>query len=102
MRTIKPYELDGRWYRFFIESNGNIVTVTDGDLEVVEDGSYLKFPENFHIHDRMYDIHSVAGAPAQNLAIDLRIFQDGTQGIHIPLANQFDYGYIYVYGHFDD
>lgn len=101
-REVLPYDLTGRWYRFFVESNGAITTITDGDLEVDEENSYMIFPENFHIHDRIYDVHSVAGASAiQNLAIDMRIYKDGRQGIQIPSPSCFDYAYIYVFGHFD-
>lgn len=98
-RNLNPYSDCGRWYKFFIESDADGVVLTTSDLEgVTVEGSYLKFPEGYHILKRAYDINTVAGAAA-NVAIDLHIFADGTQGIQLPSITTFDYADIYVFAH---
>lgn len=99
-KVTDPYLINGRWYKIFIESTGSTVKVTSSDIEVTVDGGYLKFPEGFHIVDRKYDINSIPHSGNVQIAIDLRGFADGTQGIYLPLANAFDYADIYVFGHY--
>lgn len=95
-----PYN-KGRWYRLFLESDGSKVTVTDSDLEVTLSGSNIKFPANFHIVDRKYDINCVEHDAVSNMIIDLIGYADGSQGIAGPVAKAFDYAYIYVFGYFN-
>lgn len=95
-----PYK-KGRWYRFFIESDGNDITITEADLVVQHSTQYLQMPENFHVLDTVHDIHSISGGTASNMSHVLRIYADGRQGIIMPGKDNFDYGYIYVYGYFD-
>lgn len=99
-KNTNPYIIDGRWYKIFIESDSDAITVTTSDIDVTVENSYLKFPANFHVVERQYDINSVEHANDVSIAIDLRGFADGTQGIYLPVAAAFDYAYIYVFGHY--
>lgn len=99
-RNFNPYKVNGRWYQVFIESTGTEVKITNSDLPLTIDNGYLKFPEGFHIIERQYDINSVPHDGVVSIAIDLRGFEDGTQGIYLPLAKAFDYAHIYVFGHY--
>lgn len=98
--AYNPYA-KGRWYRFFIESDGESIKITEMDLEVQHSSSYLQMPEGFHIVDTKHDIHTVSGGNAANMSHVLRVYADGRQGVILPNKDNFDYGYIYVFGYFD-
>ena len=94
-----PYS-KGRWYRFFVESNGSAINITEKDLEVQNSSSYLQMPEDFHVIDAKYDVHTVAGGTVGNMQQVLRVYNDGRQAISLPAVDHFDYAYIYVFGYF--
>lgn len=100
-KNANPYIINGRWYKIFIESDGSTIKVTNSDIDVEIAGSYLKFPANFHIVERQYDINSVPHATDLSIAIDLRGFADGTQGIYLPNVTAFDYANLYIFGHYE-
>lgn len=99
-KNTDPYKIEGRWYQIFVESTGTAVKVTNSDIPVTVENGYLKFPAGFHIVDRKYDINSIEHSGDVSIAIDLRGFADGTQGIFLPVAKAFDWAYIYAYGHY--
>ena len=94
-----PYS-KGRWYRFFVESNGSAITITEKDLEAQISASYLQMPKDFHVIDTKYDVHTVAGGSAENMQYVLRIYNDNSQAVALPTVDHFDYAYIYVFGYF--
>ena len=96
-----PYN-KGRWYRFFIESDGSDITITEADLTVQHSTQYMQLPENFHVLDTVYDINTVSGGTAANMSFVLRTYADGRQGVILPAKDNFDYGYIYVFGYFNE
>lgn len=100
-RGYDPYA-KGRWYRFFIESDGSAITLTQSDLEdaVIASGR-LKMPKGLHVVDAKYDIHTEAGG--SNTFNHITYYAaDGAQGVAVPGATAFDYGYVYIFGYFEE
>lgn len=91
----------GRWYRFFLESDGETTKITEADLEVTNENNILKFPDGFHVVDVKHDINSVEHVGNVSMIIDLTGFADGSQGISAPVPKAYDYAYIYVFGYFN-
>ena len=99
----KPYKLKGRWYKFFVESNGENLTLTTSDLKgVVISSRTLKFPEKFRVLHAMFDFNTEGGTATSALNLDLIIkrYGNGQQGVNIGEPTAYDYGTIYVYGYY--
>lgn len=91
-----PYS-KGRWYRFFVESDGNEYTLTTSDIEDTTIAStYLKLPKGYHILDRIYDINFTGAASITDV---IKSYASGEESVPLPQASGFDYGYIYVFAH---
>lgn len=94
---IAPYQSTGRWYQFFIESNGSELVLTTSDIEDVEIISNdLYLPEGFHIVDIKIDIHSVDG---NGVVTHQTILRDGRQCINLPTPAVFDDVRVYIFGY---
>ncbi|MBQ0139411.1 MAG: hypothetical protein KBT36_08950 [Kurthia sp.] len=100
MKGYNPYN-KGRWYRIFIESDGNDITITESDLNCEISAGYMKMPKGFHIIDEMMDIHSIEGGTAANIGFINRIYADGIQATDLPPVKNFDYAYVYVFGYIE-
>lgn len=99
--NVLPHQWRGRWYRAFLETDGNAYTLTKTDLTGTDlNGNYLEAPENFHVVDIKYDVHSVSGGTSNTVG-GLRIFTNGNQGVPLPGKDSFDYCTIYIFGYFD-
>lgn len=95
-----PYD-KGRWYRAFIESNGNDCTVISSDLKGVgQSGQYLTLPQYFHTVDVKHDINCIEGGTANNVENSIRLYANGSQGVMLPQPTDFDWCYIYIFGYF--
>lgn len=91
----------GRWYEFFIESDGSNYTMTTADLDgVTFSGNYLKMPDNFHVVQTLLDINPYHVEAATSIDLSLRQYADGTQGITLPVRNNMDWCRVYVFGYF--
>jgi len=100
VKGYDPYT-KGRWYRFFIESDGNTITMPEKDIAgAAVNGTRIKFDADFTVIDVKYDIHSVSGGAASGIANTVYIYADGKQAVNIPTKDQFDYAYIYVFGYY--
>lgn len=95
-----PYA-KGRWYRVFIESDGTTPTLTEDDLGCALSNAYLQMPEDFHVVDVKYDIHSVTTAEVKTNNMAIRLYADGKQAITIAPVTNYDWQYVYVFGYFD-
>lgn len=97
---IVPWQNKGRWYEFFIESDGTDYTLTLSPSElgagVAISGSYLKFDEGWHIIDYVCDIH-VDTSSATTFEKGLRMYADGSQGCVLPDKTSFDAMYMWVF-----
>lgn len=97
---LGDYTVEGRWHRFFIESDGTDYTFTD--KESVSGASissgYLVMPTDYHIVDAKFDINPDA-ASVQTLSFGRKIYADGKQGLQLPSATAFDWAYVYVYAY---
>ena len=99
---IAPYLSKGRWYHFFIESDGSNYTLTNSDLtDTIISSSALKFPKGFIPVDNKMAVHNTA-VSAETLSLSLKIFTNEQQGIAIPKAQSFDYMDVWVFGYFGD
>lgn len=94
-----PYD-KGRWYRFFIESDGAAHTLVESDIDDVEiSANYLMLPNGFHIVDFHTDINSPDGGTMAQLPDAKRRLANGQQGVLIPTAANYDWCYIWVFGY---
>lgn len=97
---IVPWQKRGRWYRFFIESDGTDFKITSGDLESTIASGYLKLPKKIHALDYIIDINNTA-ASNRTFAKTFKTFTAGEMGVLLPDVRDFDYMYVYVFGYFD-
>lgn len=97
-RFLHPWMMRGRWYRCFIESDHANLLLTDSDIVSSLRGQYLIMPENFHIVDFKFDLHLDADK-AFDFIKTMHGYADNRQAIKLPQPDQFDYGYVYVYGY---
>lgn len=101
IKSYDPYKI-GRWYRFFIESDGESIFLTESDIEdAVVSGTRIKLGEDFHVIDVKYDITSIAGGSAAGVQNSTYIYADGTQAVNIPAKDLFTSAYVYVFGHYE-
>ena len=96
-----PYA-KGRWFRVFIESDGNTPTITDSDIPVENSTQYIKFPKDFHVIDVKYDVNSTAGETVANMDVATRYYNDNAQAVSLPPVAHYDYMYLYVFGYYAD
>lgn len=104
MVDLKPYVIpEGRYYKIFIESDGSDINITTSDIEDAEiETSYIQFPSDFRVLDALFDIHSTEADASTTRLRDIKLYTDGTQGINIPPAGNFDYCTIYVLGYLEE
>lgn len=93
--SYNPYE-GGRWYKFFIESDGTTVTLTSSDIPGATAGANLTLPYGYAICQRHFEIHS------EDVAVEgpcdwLYIAADGKQFVTLPAASNYDYMTVYLF-----
>lgn len=93
----KPYSV-GRWYRFFIESDGVTITLTNSDISgaVIENNAVV-LPEGYRVMDVVTDINSIANSVGDTSQGNKIITSNGRQGYALPNASTFDYSFIYLF-----
>lgn len=97
--NTEPYNIPGRWYKFFIESTGSAIKLTQSDLEgSTISGTTLKFPEGFRAVDYKMDIHAVAESTVTYNAA-YKFMAGGIQACALPTAASFDYMDVYIFGY---
>ena len=94
----KPFTR-GRWYRFFVESDGTAVTLTgkdDIDASIIDNN--LVLPKDFTLAACFNELHTIEAEEANVCRI---IYDtDGLTKVKLPAKN-FDNGYIYIRGFFN-
>lgn len=93
----KPFT-KGRWYRFFVESDGTIVTLSEKDnLDASIENNKLILPKDFTVAACFNELHTIEAEEANvcRLVYDT----DGLTKVELPTKN-FDHGYIYIRGFF--
>ena len=93
----KPFT-KGRWYRFFVESDGTAVTLSEKDnIDASVENNKLILPKDFTVAACFNELH-VVEALEENVC---RIVYDtdGLTKVELPAKN-FDHGYIYIRGFF--
>lgn len=97
--NIVPWQEKGRWFHFFVESNGTDYTLTTSDITgAAIDGSYLKLPANYHIIDYACDI-DVDTSAAATFEKGIRLYADGKQAIVLPGKANIDWVDIQVFAY---
>lgn len=95
--SYNPYS-KGRWYRFFVESNGSVRTITDSDIkDAVLEGNLIKLPLGYRILNVVSDVNCIPSATDSFISNEVSLTTEGKQAITLPDASVFDYAYIYVF-----
>lgn len=95
----------GRWYRFFVESDGTTVTLSEkNNLDASIENNKLILPKYFTVEACFNELHCIEVAEANvssYLLEDSRIVYDtdGLTKVELPSKN-FDHGYIHIRGFF--
>lgn len=98
-RNTEPYDIPGRWYKFFIESTGSTIKLTQCDLDdSTISGTTLKFPDGFRAIDYKIDIHTITESTVTYNAA-YKFMTGGIQACSLPPASSFDYMTAYIYGY---
>lgn len=88
----------GRWYRFFVESDGTNVTLSEKDnIDASIVNNKLILPKDFTVAACFHELHCIEAAEANvcHIVYDT----DGLTKVELPVKN-FDHGYIYIRGFF--
>lgn len=86
--------IKGRWYRFFIESDGSNVVLTESDMkDATVTNTAIHIPNNYKVKDVVYDIAVNGGA---STSLYIKSLSSGWN-ISIPDKAGFTDGYVYVY-----
>lgn len=95
--SYNPYA-KGRWYRFFVESDGSVKTLTESDIKgAVLENNLIKLPVGNRILDVIFDINCIPSATGSMISNEVNLTAEGKQSITLPDASVFDYAYIYAF-----
>lgn len=84
----------GRWYRFFIESDGTNVTLTESDIEdATVTTTVLKIPADYKVKTFVYDVEITGGTATQ---LGLKTATIGWT-LTLPDKAAYDAGYVYIF-----
>lgn len=97
-----PYMARGRWYQFFLESDGTDHTITTEDLDGTLSGDFVKLPELYHIVDVKYDINFIDDATASVFSYSVKNYADNSQAFPIPPAAKYEDMTVYVFAYLAD
>lgn len=93
----KPFTR-GRWYRFFVESDGTTVTLSEKDnIDASVENNKLILPKDFTVAACFNELHVIEASEANVCRIVYDT--DGLTKVELPTKN-FDHGYIYIRGFF--
>ena len=88
---------NGRYYKFFIESDGSAYTLTTTDIEGASiTSTYLMLPAGYKIVDVKYVVTSDV-ATAANMSHTLRFGANGEQGVVLPNKANMTDAEVYIY-----
>lgn len=103
-KRIAPYQEQGRWYKVFLEKDGDNIKYTSGDIgsqsSILNNNFCVSHP--FHVLDVHYDIH------LEELSSDVwfeerkRLYGNGIMGIELPAIAHWDYMTLYIFGYYDE
>jgi len=94
----------GKWYKFFIESNGSAYTLTTKDISTaaITVTGELKLPADFIVCDVSVQPHYVSGGQGTVVPVGNVTVPDQTTGatlIPLPVVDDFDYLTVFVFGY---
>lgn len=99
---LTPYQENGSWYHFFIESDGSAYTLTSKDIAGASISStYLMMPADFAIVDYKVGMETQA-ATAQTLSLGIRMDANGKQGVVLPNKANITECDVWVFGYYND
>lgn len=102
MSFIKdPRYNKGRWYRIFVESDGNNYTLHKNQIATEFSANHLKLKEGFHVVNYGYDYTFTSTGNAIPIDDGLYLYADGTVALNVAKANAFSSAYLYVFGYFE-
>lgn len=97
---ILPWQAKGRWYHFFVESNGSAISITaKDDITATMNGAVLQLPKDFHAISWTVD-HDNDTSSAADYSNKKKLYADGSTGIYLPTAAQFTAAEVFVFGYF--
>lgn len=93
----KPFT-KGRWYNFFVESDGTTVTLSKKDnIDASIKNNKLILPKDFTVAACFNELHCIEAKEANVCRIVYDT--DGLTKVELPAKN-FDHGYVYIRGFF--
>lgn len=98
MEGYNPY-CEGRWYRFFIESNGSNISIIESDIDSTSmfGTRAISIPHGYSVLNCLLDIHyNVTGIYSTSIFGNVE-YNKGGVNIVLPDPEYFDYGYVYVF-----
>lgn len=102
--NIAPAQEQGRWYHFFVESDGTNYTLTTKDIATAAIDATDKtivMPKKFQVVDYNINIHNDAGSDVWYQKRTRLYASDHKIGVEIPAVTSFDYLDVYVFGYFE-
>lgn len=91
----------GRWYRVFVESDGNNYTLHKNQIAEEFSSNHLKLIKGFHVVTYGHDYTFTSTDNAMTIDDGLYIYADGTTALNVAKANVFSSAYLYVFGYFE-
>lgn len=100
--AIAPFQDNGRWYHFLVESDGVDYTLTTSDVTgatIDATNKTIKMPKDYKIRDVVYDINNDTTSDVW-FQKRLRLYATDEQiGIEIPSVTHFDYCDVWVFAY---
>lgn len=97
----KPFS-KGRWYKFFIESDGTEFTLTDSDIggvsidSILSDKNALSLPLGYKILSVVPILNSIEGNELESI-VNIVVTSTGQQAYLLPPATSFSDIELYVF-----
>lgn len=100
MSYIKDPRYDrGRWYRIFIESDGNNYNIHSNPIANEISGNHLKLKKDFHVVTLDIDYTFTTNSGASLVETGLYLYADGTVSVNLEETSKFSSAFIYVFGY---
>lgn len=97
-----PWQEQGRWYHFLIESDGTDATITTSDIEDadIDSSGNLLLPEGFKVVDSKFCINCVGTEANAFTPSYMLVATDEQIGLALPDVASYDYLDLWIFGYY--